>query len=188
MVFAASPRHIALEDAAYLARPARGRARIVAVAVDPDDALVDRIAQILEPDLIQLHGDEPPARAREVAQRSGVGVIKAVGVAGPEDIAKARAFDSVVAHMMFDARAPAEANRPGGLGQSFDWSILAGLRLARPWFLAGGLNPWNVAEAVRVSGAPLVDVSSGVERGVGLKDPALISAFLNTVAHDGYQR
>ncbi len=188
MIFPASPRNIALEDAAYLARPVGGRARIVAVTVDPDDALVDRIIQILKPDLIQLHGAEPPARVREVALRSGVGVIKALGVAGPDDIAGARAFDTVAEHLMFDARAPADADRPGGLGQSFDWSLLAGLRLARPWFLAGGLNPWNVAEAVRISGAPLVDVSSGVERGAGLKDPALISAFLNAVAHDGYQR
>jgi len=188
MIFPASPRNIGLEDAARLARPARGRARLAAVAVDPDDALVDRITQILKPDLIQLHGAEPPARVREVALRSGAGVIKAVGVAGPDDIAGARAFDTVAEHIMFDARVPAEVGRPGGGGQSFDWTLLAGLRLARPWFLAGGLNPWNVKEAVRVSGAPLVDVSSGVERGAGLKDPALISAFLNAVAHDGYQR
>ncbi len=160
----------------------------MAVTVDPDDAMVDRITQVLAPDLIQLHGAELPARVREVAQRSGAGIIKALGVAGSDDIAAARAFDTVAEHMMFDARPPAQADRPGGLGQAFDWSILAGLRLARPWFLAGGLNPWNVAEAVRVSGAPLVDVSSGVERGAGLKDPALISAFLSAVAHDGYQR
>jgi phosphoribosylanthranilate isomerase len=188
MFFPASPRNVSLEDAAHLAAPARGRARIVAVTVDPDDAMVDRITQVLAPDLIQLHGAEPPARAREVAQRSGAGIIKALGVAGPHDIAAARAFDTVVEHMMFDARPPAQADRPGGLGQAFDWSILAGLRLARPWFLAGGLNPWNVAEAVRISGARLVDVSSGVERGAGLKDAALISAFLSAVAHDGYQR
>jgi len=188
MFFPASPRNVSLEDAAHLAAPARGRARIVAVTVDPDDAMVDRITQVLAPDLIQLHGAEPPARAREVAQRSGAGIIKALGVAQSADIAAAHAFDTMVEHMMFDARPPAQADRPGGLGQAFDWSILAGLRLARPWFLAGGLNPWNVAEAVRVSGAPLVDVSSGVERGAGLKDPALISAFLSAVAHDGYQR
>jgi len=188
MVFSASPRNIALEDAAHLVRPVRGRTRIVAVTVDPDDALVDRITEILKPDLIQLHGAEPPTRVREVAARSGAGVIKALGVAGADDIAAARTFDGVAEHLMFDARVPAEIGRPGGGGQSFDWSILVGLRLARPWFLAGGLNPWNVAEAVRISGAPLVDVSSGVERGAGLKDPALISAFLNAVAHDGYQR
>jgi len=188
MLFPASPRNIDLEDAAHLAAPARGRARIVAVTVDPDDELVDRITRVLAPDLIQLHGAEPPARAREVAQRSGAGIIKAVGVAGADDIAAAYAYDTVAEHMMFDARPPAQADRPGGLGQAFDWSLLAGLRLARPWFLAGGLNPWNVAEAVGVSGARLVDVSSGVERGAGLKDPALISAFLSAVAHDGYQR
>jgi len=188
MVFPASPRNIALEDAVRLARPARGRARIVAVVVDPDDALVDRITQILKPDLIQLHGAEPPARVREVALRSGAGVIKALAVATPDDIARAGAFDTVAEHILFDARVPSELGRPGGGGQSFDWTFLTGLRLARPWFLAGGLNPWNVKEAVRISGARLVDVSSGVERGAGLKDPALISAFLNAVAHDGYQR
>jgi phosphoribosylanthranilate isomerase len=187
MVFPASPRNIALEDAAHLARPARGRARIVAVTVDPDDALIDRITQILGPDLIQLHGAEPPDRVRQVAQRSGAGVIKALDVAGPDDIPRAHAYETVAEHLMFDARAPAGADRPGGLGASFDWSILAGLRLARPWFLAGGLNPWNVVDAVRVSGAALVDVSSGVERGAGLKDPALISAFLKAVADQGHQ-
>jgi phosphoribosylanthranilate isomerase len=181
MSFAPSPRHIELEDAARLARPARGRSLIVAVTVDPDDALVDRIAAVLAPDLIQLHGQELPSRVREVAARSGAGVIKAIGVAEPGDLRAAHDFEEVAEHVMFDARPPVQADRPGGLGSSFDWSILAGFRLARPWILAGGLDPWNAAQAIAASGARLVDVSSGVERGAGLKDPALIKAFLEAV-------
>ena len=181
MFFAASPRNLSLETAARLAGPARGRARIVAVTVDPDDVLTDRIRDVLAPDLIQLHGSESPSRAREIATRSGAGVIKALSVVAPEDLTAARAFDGVAEHLMFDAPAPAGAARPGGLGARFDASCLAGLRLERPWFLAGGLDPWNVSEAICLSGAPMVDVSSGVERGAGLKDPALILAFLNAV-------
>lgn len=184
MFFAASPRNLSLEAAARLARPARGRAQIVAVTVDPDDGLIERIGDILAPDLIQLHGAETPSRVREVAARSGAGVIKALGVSQAEDLAAARAYDEVAQHMMFDARPLAGAGRPGGVGQSFDWTLLAGLRLPRPWFLAGGLDPWNVGEAIRASGAALVDVSSGVERGAGLKDPALIRAFLQAVGRD----
>ncbi|MBV8594515.1 MAG: phosphoribosylanthranilate isomerase [Caulobacteraceae bacterium] len=181
MVFPASPRHIALAAAAALARPARGRAKIVAVAVDPDDALADDIARVLAPDFIQLHGRETPSRAAELARRTGAGAIKAIAVAGAEDLDAARAYDGAVAHLMFDAKAPAGSPRPGGLGLTIDWGLLAGSRWAAPWFLAGGLDPWNAGDAVRLSGAPMVDVSSGVERGAGLKDPALITAFLEAV-------
>ena len=179
--FAASPRAIAAEDAARLALPARGRAKIVALAVDPDDSMLHMIMERLSPDLIQLHGKEPPARTREIGQRTGLGVIKALPVSEARDLDAASAYESVVDHLMFDAKPPRDASRPGGLGARFDWSLLTGRRFARPWFLAGGLDPWNVAEAVRRSGAPLVDVSSGVERGAGLKDPVLISAFLDAV-------
>jgi phosphoribosylanthranilate isomerase len=151
------------------------------VTVDPDDDFLDRLSVGLGPDLVQLHGAETPHRARAVAQRARAGVIKALPVSSGEDIDAAKAFEEAVDHLMFDAKAAPDAGRPGGLGESFDWSLLAGRRFARPWFLAGGLNPWNVAEALRASGAPLVDVSSGVERGAGLKDPALITAFLDAV-------
>jgi phosphoribosylanthranilate isomerase len=181
MVFERSPRNIALPEAARLAEAIRGRIRIVAVTVDPDDALVDEIARELRPDLIQLHGRETPARVREVAARSGAGVIKAISVSGPEDLASAASFAEVADHLMFDAKLPPGSDRPGGGGSPFDWSILSGRRFPRPWFLAGGLDPWNVAEALRLTGAPLADVSSGVERGPGLKDPALIRAFLEQV-------
>lgn len=179
--FPKSPRNLALEAAARLAEPVRGRARIVALTVDPTDAQVDDIARVLRPDLIQLHGRESPARTREVGARAGAGVIKALPVSESADLAAAEAYESVVEHLMFDAKPAKDAALPGGSGRAFDWSLMAGRRFQRPWFLAGGLDPWNVAEAVRASGAPLVDVSSGVERGPGLKDPGLIAAFLDAV-------
>jgi phosphoribosylanthranilate isomerase len=179
--FAASPRHIAPGAAARLAVPARGKARVVAVTVDPDDALIDRLMDALSPDLVQLHGQETPARAREISLRAGVGVIKVLAISGPADLESAREYEGVAEHLMFEAKAPSGATRPGGLGASLDADMLAGLRLPRPWFLAGGLDPWNVADAIGRSRAPMVDVSSGVERGPGLKDPALIEAFLEAV-------
>ena len=181
MFFAASPRVVAPEAAGRLARPARGPTKNVAVTVDPDDETLDRIVQHLHPDLIQLHGREDPARVAAVAQRTGTGVIKVAPVSESADLDAARAYEAVADHLMFEGRPPKDATRPGGIGASFDWSLLSGRRFARPWLLAGGLDPWNVGEAVRLSGATLVDVSSGVERGAGLKDPALISAFLDAV-------
>jgi phosphoribosylanthranilate isomerase len=181
MFFPRSPRDIDPVAAGRLAARARGKAAIVAVTVDPDNALVDRITADLAPDFIQLHGRETPARAAEIARRSGARLIKVLPVAESGDLDAARDFDGLVDHLMFDAKAPAGAARPGGLGARFDAAIMAGRRFERPWFLAGGLDPWNVAESIRASGAPMVDVSSGVERGAGLKDPALIGAFLEAV-------
>ena len=143
--------------------------------------IMDRITADLAPDFIQLHGRETPARAAEIARRSGARLIKVLPGAESGDLDAARDFDGLVDHLMFDAKAPAGAARPGGLGARFDAAIMAGRRFERPWFLAGGLDPWNVAESIRASGAPMVDVSSGVERGAGLKDPALIGAFLEAV-------
>jgi phosphoribosylanthranilate isomerase len=179
--FDRSPRVVSPGAARRLAEPARGKAKVVALAVDPSDSLVEQIMAEFAPDLIQLHGAEPPGRVREIAQRSGVGVIKALPVSEPSDLGAAGHYDAIVEHLMFDAKPPKDADRPGGLGAPFDWDLLAGWRFSRPWFLAGGLDPWNVSEAVRRSGARLVDVSSGVERGAGLKDPALITAFLDAV-------
>jgi len=181
MFFDASPRNVGPEAAARLARPARNKAGIVAVMVDPDDETLDRIVGHLRPDLIQLHGKEDPARVAAVARRTGAKTIKVLPVSESADLDSARAYETVADHLMFDAKPPKDAARPGGLGEPFDWSLLIGRRFQRPWFLAGGLDPWNVTEAARLSGAPLVDVSSGVERGAGLKDPALISAFLDAV-------
>ncbi len=181
MFFARSPRNIEPEAAARLAAPVRGRAQIVAVVVDPDDGELDRIVSLLRPDLIQLHGRETPARAAAIAQRTGAGVIKVLHVAEASDLDAAAAYDGAVDHLMFETKPPKDSDRPGGLGASFDWSLMAGRRYQRPWFLAGGLDPWNAADAIAQSGAPMLDVSSGVERGPGVKDPALISAFLEAV-------
>jgi phosphoribosylanthranilate isomerase len=150
--------------------------------VDPDDEALAALARAFRPDLIQLHGAETPARVREVARLTGAEVVKAVRVADAGDVQRGLcAFDDVADHLMFDAAPPAGARRPGGNGGAFDWSLLADIRPRRPWFLAGGLDPWNVAEALKVARAPLLDVSSGVERGPGIKNPALISAFLTAV-------
>jgi phosphoribosylanthranilate isomerase len=181
MFFASSPRVVDVETAARLAAPGRAKAKVVAVTVDPDDEALDRIARVLRPDLIQLHGRETPARAAAIAARTGAGVIKNLPVSAAGDVDAAAAYDGAVEHLMFEGKPPSGADRPGGVGAAFDWSLLAGRRFSRPHFLAGGLDPWNVADAVRISGAPLVDVSSGVERGAGLKDAGLISAFLDAV-------
>ena len=180
--FRKSPRYVDPEAAARLALPARAAGvKVAAVTVDPDDALLDGLMAALRPDFIQLHGQETPARAREVAVRTGVGVIKALSISQASDIDLATGFEPVVEHLMFDARPPKDHPLPGGTGARFDWTLLEGRRFNRPWMLAGGLDPWNVAEALRLSGAPIADVSSGVERGPGLKDPALVTAFLDAV-------
>ena len=180
--YAPSPRDLAPAHAGALAIAARrAGVKIVAVTVDAADALLDEIAATLAPDLIQLHGAETPQRAAAVRTRTGAGVIKALRVSQPADLDAADAFASAADQLMFDARAPSGALLPGGNGAAFDWTILAGRRFAKPWFLAGGLDPANVREAVRTSGAAQVDVSSGVESAPGVKDPASIRAFLEAV-------
>ncbi len=181
-LFEKSPRYVTPDAAARLAAPARGKAKIVAVMVDPTDALLREVAQALRPDFIQLHGRETPARVREAAMRTAAGSIRAIGIGEETDLAKLAEFEAVADHLMLDAKAPPGADRPGGHGAAFDWSLCATRKFARPWLLAGGLDPWNVGEALRLTGAPIADVSSGVERGAGLKDPALIEAFLAAVA------
>ncbi|MEI7571709.1 MAG: phosphoribosylanthranilate isomerase [Phenylobacterium sp.] len=180
--FPASPRFVEPEAAARLAEPARAAGvRICAITVDAGDEVLDRIARILRPDLIQLHGKESPARGAEVSRRTGVGLIRALPVGSTADLAAAGPWSDVADHLLLDARPPEGAGMTGGLGQAFDWSITRDFRTPRPWFLAGGLDPWNVAEGLATSGAPMADVSSGVERGPGLKDASLISAFLDAV-------
>jgi phosphoribosylanthranilate isomerase len=148
----------------------------VAVVVDPDDALLERLADEVAPDFFQLHGQETPERVSNVRDRTGVRVIKALGVAGAADLERAAEYEAVADHLMVDAKTGGDL--PGGAGASFDWGVLRGQSFAKPWFLAGGLTPRDVAAAVRVTGAPGVDVSSGVESAPGVKDPALIAAFL----------
>ena len=181
LFFPASPRDIDPNAAARLAAPARAKTKVVAVTVDPDNALLERLVDILAPDFIQLHGKETPARVADIRRQVPCGLIKVLSVSDAADLDAAGAYDDLADHLMFDAKTPPGAALPGGLGVRFDWTLMAGRRVSRPWFLAGGLDPWNVGDAVRLSGAPMVDVSSGVERGAGLKDPALIGAFLEAV-------
>ena len=181
VVFPKSPRHINPLHGATLFERARGKAKIVAVTVDADDVLLTEIALVLKPDLIQLHGSETPARAEQVRMLTGAGIIKALPIRVHEDFAEAETWEPFADHLMFDARPPEGSDLPGGVGARFDWLLLAGRAYRHPWFVAGGLSPDNVAQAIRISGAPAVDVSSGVETAPGVKDPALIAAFLDAV-------
>ena len=181
--FAKSPRNIAPSRARVLAAPAKAAGvRTVAVTVDATDAELDVIMAELKPELIQLHGRETPARARAVRAGTGAGVIRALQVSTAQELAAADAYADAD-QLMFDAKPPAGAELPGGNGAAFDASVLTGRAFAQPWFLAGGLDASNVAAAVAASGARQVDVSSGVERAPGVKDPALIRAFLKAVRH-----
>jgi len=173
-----SPRHVSLKAAAGLAERARGRIATVALVVDADDALLAAIAREVKPDYIQCHGRETPERVSQIAAMTGRPVIKAFRVRAPEDVAAAEAFAPHIAFPLFDAWVPAEKSGglPGGSGHAFDWSLLSDF--GRPFMLAGGLSPENVAEAIRTTGAAMVDVSSGVERARGVKDPERIAAFV----------
>ncbi len=173
-----SPRAVTPAQAAALsARQAGGPLR-VGLFVDAGDALIAEVLAALPLDLLQLHGAEDPARCAALRARFGLPVMKAHGVATAEDLAALEAFAPVVDRFLLDARPPPGASLPGGNAAAFDWRVTAGRAIPRPWLLAGGLTPGNVAEAIRVSGAPGVDVSSGVERARGVKDPALVAAFV----------
>ena len=179
--FPPSPRTLEVEDAKPLAEMARGQAKIVVLTVDPDDALVDAIAAQLRPDIIQLHGSETPARAAEIKKRTRCAVMKAVKVATPVDAETAFAYAAPVGPcdmILFDAKAPKDAVLPGGNGLTFDWRALEGVAGRLDYMLSGGLTPDNVADAIRLTGAGAVDVSSGVESAPGIKDAARIRAFL----------
>ena len=177
--FPKSPRNVSVEVARALAVEAPVGLAKVALLVDPDDALVDAVTGAVPLDMLQLHGKESPERVREIRSRTGLPVMKAVGVAGPEDLAAIDVYSQVADQLLIDAKAPKGADLPGGNGLSFDWRLLAGRKYwTRPWMLAGGLTPANVAEAVRLTGARQVDVSSGVESAPGVKDAGLIAAFV----------
>jgi phosphoribosylanthranilate isomerase len=176
--FPASPRHISLETARELGRQAKGRAIKVALTVDADDTTLANIVETLRPDILQLHGKESVARLRDIKQAFGVRLMKVLAVETPADLAPLAGFAAVADRILFDARAPKGATRPGGLGAVFDWHVLENLDLKLPFMVSGGLTADNVAEAVRVTRAGGVDVSSGVERAPGIKDPELIRAFI----------
>jgi phosphoribosylanthranilate isomerase len=179
--FPKSPRNIAIDRAVGLMRRARGKAAIVAMLVDPDRRLLDDVVSTLAPDFLQLHGQETPERVSAIRAAAMIPVIKAIGVASAADLASVDRYIDVADRVLLDAKPPRDATRPGGHGATFDWSILTDFFPAKQWFLSGGLNPANVAEAVRTTGAPGVDVSSGVETFPGRKDPALIHAFVAAV-------
>lgn len=178
VLFPPSPRSVTIEEAVPLADYARGFAAIVVLLVDADDALVDRVVAEINPDMLQLHGAETPERVAAVRNRSGKPVMKAVKVRSREDALSALVFRGVADLVLFDAAPPKGADRPGGHGRTFDWSLLDCVRDEVPFVLSGGLTPENVREAIRVTGAAVVDVSSGVETAPGVKDAALIRAFV----------
>jgi phosphoribosylanthranilate isomerase len=176
--FEPSPRHLGVAAARALGERVNGKARKVALSVDASDDLLAAVIEALRPDLLQLHGQETPERVVAVRARFGIPVIKALPVETREDLSRIPPYAKVSDWMLFDARAPREATRPGGLGKAFDWHLLEKLDLPVPFMLSGGLDAGNVADAVRIARAAAVDVSSGVERAPGIKDVGKIAAFV----------
>jgi len=176
--FPPSPRHVSLETGRDLGRQVKRRALTVALTVDADDATLDNIMDALSPDIFQLHGKESVARLRDIKQRFGRPVMKAVPVAAAADLAVLPGYAAIADRILFDARAPKDATRPGGLGAPFDWRLLQNLELDLPYMVSGGLHADNVAEALSITRAGGVDVSSGIESAPGVKDPELIKAFI----------
>jgi phosphoribosylanthranilate isomerase len=179
--FPPSPRHLPLADAAALSARAERRIRRVGLFVDADDAAIAAALAAARLDALQLHGDETPARAAQIKTRFGLPVWKALAVTSTEDVARADRYAGAADLILFDAKTPQDALRPGGMGLRFDWRLVAGWRGPLAWGLAGGLTPDNAAEAVRLTGAPLIDTSSGVESAPGVKDSGRIAAFARAV-------
>lgn len=181
--YARSPRYLTVALAAELAAAAPKTVQRVGLFVDVDDAAIEAVLKEAPLEMLQLHGAETPARCRAIKTRFGVKVMKAVKIGGPDDLDQAAPFFDAADWLLFDAKAPPSMKDalPGGNAVSFDWTVLKGTTPPLPWMLSGGLTPANVAEAVRVSGARAVDVSSGVESAPGRKDPARIAAFLAAV-------
>lgn len=175
--FPRSPRNVTVEQARDLAVAAPMGLAKVALLVNPDDAFLDAVTAGVPLDMIQLHGAETPDRVLDVRLRTGLPVMKAVGIRDAGDLAALDAYAAVADQLLVDAKPPEGADLPGGNGVGFDWRLIAGLDWSKPWMLAGGLTPDNVAEAVRLTGARQVDVSSGVESAPGQKDAARITAF-----------
>ena len=176
VLFPKSPRHLELEEARVLAAIARGKIGTVAVMVDPDDELVTGVAERVRPGLIQLHGNETPERVAAIKAMTGLPVVKAIPVAEATDVRRAGDYAGYADYILFDAKASPDASLAGGNGVPFDWQALAGVE--PPFALSGGLTAETVGEAIRVTGATLVDVSSGVERARGEKDAKLVASFI----------
>ena len=182
IVEAASPRKLTVARAAALARPAKGIAKTVAVTVNADDNLIRDIAKVMQPDFIQLHGDEDMLRAAHIRKLSGAGIIKAVKIRAREDFKRAETFAGIADFVLYDAPPPQGSEVQGGHGHSFDWSVLKSAPLPKLWALAGGITPSNASDAV-ATGAPILDVSSGVEHSPGIKDAAKITALMKAINH-----
>jgi phosphoribosylanthranilate isomerase len=178
--FDKSPRNVSLDQARFLSKRVGGRARKVVLTVDADDAALAAVAA-LEPHMLQLHGRETPERVAAIRARFGLKVMKAIAVAEPDDLAQIMLYEPVADMLLFDARPPQGAIIPGGNGHAFDWHLLCGLGLTKPWLLAGGLDAGNVADALAITQAPGVDVSSGVEKAPGVKDIGKVRDFLAAV-------
>ena len=176
--FDKSPRHVTLDQASALAHQIRGRAQTAALTVDASDEALSAIIAAMAPDYLQLHGRETPQRVAEISRLFGRQTIKAIGVSSANDLAGAAAYADAADRLLFDAKAPKDARLPGGNGVAFDWRLLAGLDLRRPYLLSGGLDAGNVAQAIAITGARGVDVSSGVEHAPGIKDVDKIEAFV----------
>jgi phosphoribosylanthranilate isomerase len=176
--FPPSPRNLSFKVASNLESRVRGRATKVALSVDADDTFLSYVVDALGPDILQLHGNESPLRVAAIKARFKLPVMKAIPVETKADLAAIARYAVVADRLLFDARAPREATRPGGLGKTFDWRLLENLNPGAPFMLSGGLDAGNVGEALRITGAPGVDVSSGVERAPGEKDPEKIRAFV----------
>ncbi|XDA97178.1 phosphoribosylanthranilate isomerase [Sulfitobacter sp. LCG007] len=176
--FGKSPRNISPETARHLALGAPPGMAKVALTVDADDDFLDALTAVVPLDMLQLHGSESPGRVAAIKARYGLPVMKAVGVANRDDLAALESYFPVADQILVDAKPPAGADLPGGNGLAFDWRLIAGRRWPVPWMLAGGLTQANVAEAIRLTGARQVDVSSGVETAPGMKDADLIRAFV----------
>ena len=175
--FVRSPRHVSIDELGGLISAARGRVESCVLLVNPDNSCVAEVAA-LGPDWIQLHGPETPHRVEAIRAEAGVEIIKALPIGSAEDVAHVAQFVDVADRILLDAKPPKGADRPGGLGESFDWSLLESLDPSIPFMLSGGLTPDNVAEAIRAVHPFGVDVSSGVERAPGVKDKTLIEAFI----------
>ena len=175
---AASPRFLKPDLARRLAERMRGRTQLVALLSDPTDDVIAETVRLVRPDVVQLHGNEPPERVAAIRSRFAIEILKAVAIADASDFSRVRPYEAVADRLLFDAKAPVGALRPGGHGNAFDWQLLRGRTFSRPWLLAGGLAPENVARAIATSGASAVDVSSGVETSPGTKSAVLIAAFI----------
>ena len=183
--FAKSPRNLTIPEARELALAAPMGLAKVALVVNADDATLDAITEAMPLDMLQLHGHETPDRVAEIRARYGLPVMKAVGVADEGDLSAVFDYSLVADQLLIDAKPPQNAALPRGNGLSFDWRLVAQRRWLRPWMLAGGLTPENVAEAIRLTNARQVDVSSGVESATGIKDHARINAFVKAATQDG---